>query len=168
MAEQQQDRPNEEKSAAQIEREIDQTRAEIDETLDSIFTRLTPGDLFEQTVDYLRTSHGFARFGATLRDNPVPAVLAAFSIGWLLIAAMRSRPERFEPARTPLPAPDYGSVDRTAVTVATEPAGDDSVAGSDRVVGSDAQEERSFTSTTSRASDVASEPTGPAATERSG
>lgn len=170
MAERNHDRPiAEEKSAAQIERDIDRTRAEIDDTLDRIFNRLTPGELFEQTIDYVRSSHGFTRFGTVLRDNPVPAVLAAVSIGWLIVAGLRARPEA-APARRPLPPPPRYA--EPATTTAEVPRGE-SVAGSGdlapSVAGGAAVErgEPSVTSTTSRTLEVESKPIGTPAIDRS-
>ena len=170
MAERNQDRPiAEEKSAAQIERDIDRTRAEIDDTLDRIFNRLTPGELFEQTIDYVRSSHGFTRFGAVLRDNPVPAVLAAVSIGWLIAAGLRSRPDGI-PAQRPLPPPPRYA---EPATPAAEGQRGESVAGSGDLAPSAAsgaaveRGEPSVTSTTSRTLDAESKATGTPAIDRS-
>ena len=51
------------KSAAEIEREVRQSRAEVEQTLDAIQARLSPGQLLDQAVDYFREGRGgeFAR-----------------------------------------------------------------------------------------------------------
>lgn len=106
MAEPHQENDNSGKSAAEIEREIDQTRAEIDDTLDRIVDRLTPGQVFEQAVDYLRRSNGFSTFGLVLKNNPVPVLLATVSIGWLVAVTMRERARQSELTATRLPSQD--------------------------------------------------------------
>ncbi|WP_119459377.1 DUF3618 domain-containing protein [Rhodospirillaceae bacterium SYSU D60014] len=107
MAESNQEKDNSGKSAAEIEREIGQTRAEIDDTLDRIFDRLTPGQAFEQAIDYFRRSNGVSTFGIAVKNNPVPALLATISIGWLIAATMRERARQSELTGTRLPSQDF-------------------------------------------------------------
>ena len=44
------------KSPEEVQREARQSRAEVEQTLDAIQERLSPGQLFEEAVDYIRTS----------------------------------------------------------------------------------------------------------------
>jgi Protein of unknown function (DUF3618) len=63
------------KSATEIEREVQQSRAEVEQTLDAIQARLSPGQLLDQAVDYLREGRGveFARnLGDSITQNPIP------------------------------------------------------------------------------------------------
>src|SRR5687767_15933555 len=80
--------------------EIDRTRGEMDRTLSAIEHRLTPGQLVDQGLDYLRHS-GAAEFvqnlGGTAKQNPLPIALTAIGIGWLMALGR-------EPAQ-----PNYGS-----------------------------------------------------------
>ena len=46
------------KSPEEVEREVQQSRAEVEETLEAIQERLSPGQMFEQAVDYMRSSSG--------------------------------------------------------------------------------------------------------------
>ena len=62
------------------------SRAEVEDTLEAIQDRLSPGQMFDQAVAYLRGSGGkeFMRnFGATVRDNPVPVALLGTGLAWL-------------------------------------------------------------------------------------
>lgn len=80
-------RSNGEKRPEEILAEIDRTRGEMDRTLSAIEHRLTPGQLVDQGLDYLRHS-GAAEFvqnlGGTAKQNPLPLALTAIGIGWLM------------------------------------------------------------------------------------
>jgi ElaB/YqjD/DUF883 family membrane-anchored ribosome-binding protein len=95
-----QHRTNGDKRPEEILAEIDRTRDEMDRTLSAIEHRLTPGQLVDQGLDYLRHS-GAAEFvqnlGGTAKQNPLPIALTAIGIGWLMALGR-------EPAQ-----PNYGS-----------------------------------------------------------
>ena len=74
------------KSPEEVQREARQSRAEVEQDLDAIQERLAPGQLFEQAVDYIRTSSGndyLRNLGARVRDNPLPIVLVGTGLAWL-------------------------------------------------------------------------------------
>jgi Protein of unknown function (DUF3618) len=77
-----------EKSPDQIEREIKDTRAEIDRTLGALQYKLSPGQLLDQALGYLKGGPGefTANLGRSLRDNPLPVTLLGVSLGWLMLA----------------------------------------------------------------------------------
>ena len=86
------------KSPEEVQREVRQSRAEVEETLEAIQERLAPGQLFEQAVDYMRSSNGsdFLRnFGAAVRDNPVPVALVGTGLAWLILSGSRARRPRY-------------------------------------------------------------------------
>jgi Protein of unknown function (DUF3618) len=86
------------KSAEEVQREVRESRAEVEQTLEAIQQRLSPGQVFDQAVDYMRGSGGqeFLRnLGATVRDNPVPMVLMGTGIAWLMLSGPRDR-RRYE------------------------------------------------------------------------
>ena len=82
-----QHRTNGDKRPEEILRDIDRTRDEMDRTLSAIEQRLTPGQLVDQGLDYLRHS-GATEFvqnlGGTAKQNPLPIALTAIGIGWLM------------------------------------------------------------------------------------
>ena len=85
----------------QIMAEINHTRDEMDQTLNAIEQRLTPGQLVDQGLDYLK--HSGAReyasnLGASLKTNPLPATLCGIGLAWLM--AVGNRP--------PQPSSDAG------------------------------------------------------------
>jgi len=76
------------RSSAEIEHEVERTRAGLTETLEELRDRASPGQLFEQALDYAKTSGGaeFTRnLGAAVRDNPLPLLLIGAGIGWMML-----------------------------------------------------------------------------------
>lgn len=70
-----------------IERELAETRARLDTRLDQLTKRLTPGQLIDDGLNYLRHGQGadFARnLGSQLRDNPLPVALTGIGLTWLM------------------------------------------------------------------------------------
>jgi hypothetical protein len=81
------------KSSQEMQREVQESRAEVEETLEAIQERLSPGQMFEQVVDYMRSSNGsdFLRnLGTMVRDNPVPVALVGTGLVWLMLSSSRS------------------------------------------------------------------------------
>jgi len=75
---------------AAIEQELEETRARLGHHLDQLVQRLSPGQLLDEGLSYLRTGQGaaFARnLGAQVRDNPLPVTLSAVSLAWLAVAS---------------------------------------------------------------------------------
>jgi hypothetical protein len=77
---------------AQLEREAEQTRSQIAETLEELRTRMTPGQVVDQLVDYARDSSG-GQFFHNLRqqamDNPIPLTLIGAGLAWLMVAGRK-------------------------------------------------------------------------------
>jgi len=74
------------KSPEQIEGEIRSTRRDIDRTLDALQTRLSPGQLLDQALGYMKSGGGeFAtNFGRTVAQNPIPVTLLGLGALWLM------------------------------------------------------------------------------------
>lgn len=75
--------------------EIDRTRGEMDRTLTAIEQRLTPGQLVDQGIDYMRNS-GANEFvhnlGGAAKNNPLPVALVGIGLTWLM--ALGRQPAR--------------------------------------------------------------------------
>lgn len=86
-----------EKSPEALEREIDAKRASISNLVDSLESRFTPGQLFDQAMSYTKGNGGefFQNLGTTLKNNPVPTVLTGVGLAWL--AMNQNKP--FQPGR---------------------------------------------------------------------
>ena len=73
------------KSPEELEQEIDAKRASISNIVDSLESRFTPGQLFDQVLTYTKGNGGefFQNLGTTLKNNPVPTVLTGIGLTWL-------------------------------------------------------------------------------------
>jgi hypothetical protein len=76
------------KSSTMLEREAEETRAQLSATLDELRFRMTPGQVVDQFVEYARDSGGgdFVRnLGKQVMDNPLPVLLMGAGLAWLMI-----------------------------------------------------------------------------------
>lgn len=77
-----------------IRRDIRGTRAEMDETVDAIERKLTPGSLLDEVLDRFRGPDGgglsdmASGIGDTVRRHPVPLALMGLGLGWMAIERM--------------------------------------------------------------------------------
>ena len=81
-------------SSAQLEREAEQTRAQLAQTLDELRERITPGQLVDQAVDYAKDSGGglFVRnLGQQATANPLPVALIGAGVAWLMLSNGRQQ-----------------------------------------------------------------------------
>lgn len=74
-----------EQSSEEIRREIDRTRAGMDEKANALEQKLSPGELFEDLWDRVKRGGGLSQFGDVVRDHPVPIALMGLGLGWLAI-----------------------------------------------------------------------------------
>ena len=76
-------------SMAHIEEELEVTRARMDDRLTELRARLTPGQLLDDALDYVRASGG-SEFGNNLmtsvRNNPLPVAITGIGLAWLMIS----------------------------------------------------------------------------------
>ncbi len=79
------------RSADELEREVRESRADLERTLDAIQDRLAPGQLVDQVARYLRENGAeFAHnLGDTVKRNPVPAVLVGAGLAWMTVSGLR-------------------------------------------------------------------------------
>jgi hypothetical protein len=82
---------NESRNPEQIERELEETRTNVDKTISALQEKVSPGQMIDETLGYLsKGSEGpkeyFVNLGETLKENPVPTALIAMGIGWLMVS----------------------------------------------------------------------------------
>ena len=81
---------NEVRSPEQIEREINELRAQISDTLDAVQHKLSPGELLDQALGYAKGGGAIAAdIGRGIRNNPIPASLFGLSLAWLWYSGSR-------------------------------------------------------------------------------
>jgi hypothetical protein len=90
---------SETRSAADIQRDIEQTRQNAAATLAQIEQRLAPGRLIDQAVDSVRRSPQVQSYASDMnwavRKNPLPLLLVAVGLSWLLINTVRQSNSRY-------------------------------------------------------------------------
>lgn len=78
--------------------DIQAIRSEMDSTLLAIEERLTPGQMVDQGLDYLRNSGGrefLTNLGTSVKTHPMPATLVGIGLAWLMVTQQRdNRPGR--------------------------------------------------------------------------
>lgn len=110
----------------QILAEIERTRSEMDATLGAIEQRLTPGQLVDQGLDYLKSSGAkeFAtNLGGSVRDNPLPVALVGIGLAWLMASGRNGG------------RPGYASTSSSSMSSGLHAAGDKAHELKDRVTG---------------------------------
>jgi gas vesicle protein len=81
-------------SSTQLERETEQTRSQLADTLEELRARITPGQVMDQVVDYARDSGAgdfFRNLARDVTNNPVPVTLIGAGIAWLMFSNQRQR-----------------------------------------------------------------------------
>lgn len=69
-----------------IEADLNESRHRLNDTLDALGSKLSPGQMLDEGLGLLQGQAGeFAgKLGRQVRDNPIPAVLIATGIVWLM------------------------------------------------------------------------------------
>ena len=101
------------KDPATLEREIDQTRANMDRTLGALERKFSPGQLLDQAMEFARDNGGeFANnLGRSVKENPVPALLTAVGIAWMVASSNRPRPSFADAYDDRYARDDFNAVD---------------------------------------------------------
>ena len=83
------------RQSEQLEREAEDTRAQLAGALDELRLRVTPGQVVDQIADYARegpAAHFLSNLAREVQENPIPVLLIAVGIGWLAITASSRSP----------------------------------------------------------------------------
>lgn len=97
-------------SRSELEREVEQTRAEVEETTAALRDRLSVGEVLNQADSLFRASGApdFLRsLGRQVRENPLPLVLIGAGLAWLVISSSRRQQELAADDVYEVFAPDY-------------------------------------------------------------
>lgn len=83
------------RSSREIEREIEQTRSQLSDTVEGIQNRLSPNSLVDDAINYIRTNKELRRnVATTVRDNPVPLLLMGIGLIWLVVSGASGARQR--------------------------------------------------------------------------
>jgi ElaB/YqjD/DUF883 family membrane-anchored ribosome-binding protein len=82
----------------ELERDIDRTRSSLGRTIDELENRLSPGQLLDQALGMARQHGGeFAtNLGRSAENNPVPLLLTAVGIAWMMASSNEPRADKHE------------------------------------------------------------------------
>jgi hypothetical protein len=93
-------------SSREIEREVEATRASVEETVEALKEKMSLGQIVDEASRYFGNTGGsqaLANFGAQVRDNPLPLALVGIGLAWLMsgrgtphISTSRSRGEDWQ------------------------------------------------------------------------
>jgi len=101
------------KSTQELEREHEETRALLNRTLDELRSRVTPGQVLDELVDYARGTNGgllIRNLGQRVVENPLPLALIGTGLAWIMASDARTRGSRRRFDTSDL----RGAADRTA------------------------------------------------------
>ena len=81
------------KDPAELERDIDRTRASLGRTVDALERRLSPGELLDQALGMAREQGGqfAANLGRSVRNNPMPVILTGVGLAWMMASSNEPR-----------------------------------------------------------------------------
>ena len=82
----------------QIEAEIQQTRSRVDDTIEAIREKLSPGHLRQQVLDYFRhgrAAHVAIGLGTVIKRNPLPVTILGIGLAWFVASRSRRGYGRF-------------------------------------------------------------------------
>jgi hypothetical protein len=84
---QQDNRSRDNRSSAEIEREVEANRAGLRATLDELRGRMTPGQVLDEAWQFARDGSGgdyVRNLGSSMKTNPLPVALIGAGIAWLM------------------------------------------------------------------------------------
>lgn len=117
------------KDAAEIQREIKVTRADLDETVNALQERLAPQQYLSHALEMARDTlrEASPKIAQAVRENPLPAALIALGVGWLYLRATAPPKPRY---------PVYASTDESEFALTHGGVGEKVGEGWDKAKGS--------------------------------
>ncbi|MGE0080185.1 MAG: DUF3618 domain-containing protein, partial [Thiohalomonadaceae bacterium] len=115
-------RMNGEATPEELQMALDRTRADLNDTLRAIEQRFSPGQLLDQTLDYLKggPKEYAHNLSVQVRDNPLPVALIGIGIAWLMMAPHMEREAGVEYTSEGIPEAGYGEHARETLHGASE------------------------------------------------
>lgn len=96
---------NARRSPEEIENDIYETRARLDDTLHELEARLSPQHWVDSAFDYVRQGGAndvVSRVGQTVKRNPLPVMLTSIGLGWLAVSQYSAK-RKAEHTNLPVP-----------------------------------------------------------------
>ena len=85
-------RGNGSRSPEELQADIERHRDNIDYTLSALERKLSPGELLDEGLRYVKSGPGelLANLGRAAKENPVPMALTGIGLAWLMLGQGRS------------------------------------------------------------------------------
>lgn len=98
----------------ELRRRLDQTRLNIDETIDEFMRRISPDNWMEQAMNKFQENAQNAVEHTTgfIKDHPISLALIGAGVGWLVADLIRSRPDKSDDRQRPTSMSIHDRVDR--------------------------------------------------------
>jgi hypothetical protein len=79
------------KSAADVEREVETSRSNLDRTVEALKDKMTPGQLFDEASRALGSTgqQVFSKFVEQAKENPMPLAVMGLGLAWLMSGSGR-------------------------------------------------------------------------------
>jgi hypothetical protein len=79
------------KSAAEVEREVEASRGELDRTMEALKDKMTPGQLFDEASRAMGGAgqQVLSKFMAQAKENPMPLAVMGLGLAWLMSSSNR-------------------------------------------------------------------------------
>lgn len=106
------------KSAADVEREVETSRSNLDRTMEALKDKMTPGQLFDEASRALGSTgqQVFSKFVEQAKENPMPLAVMGLGLAWLMTSSGKKHsydysshePRSFEPTGYDAESGRYG------------------------------------------------------------
>jgi len=83
------------KSSAEVEREVEATRGQIDRTVEALKEKMQPKELFDEATRIMggTSNKVLATVVEQAKENPIPIALIGAGVAWLALSMAKRRPE---------------------------------------------------------------------------
>lgn len=106
------------KDPDQLERQVDDARARLSQTVDALGEQLSPGQLLDQVFHLTKEQGGeFAdNLGRQVKDNPLALLLTGVGVTWLVAGSASHKPNTHLPTHSSASSAGSSSDDDTVAT----------------------------------------------------
>ena len=82
------------KTAADVEREVEASRGNLDRTVDALREKMTPGQLFDEASRAMGGAgqQVLTKFVEQAKENPMPLAVMGLGLAWLMSTSSKSAP----------------------------------------------------------------------------
>lgn len=104
---------NQRRKPEEIETDIYQSRARLDDTLHELEERFSPQNLVNAAFDYVRQGGAneiMANVGKTVKRNPLPVMLTGIGLGWFMLSQRNAKREQTDSMNLPVRQSDTTTV----------------------------------------------------------